>query len=209
MCGRWKEAERLGVCLGMLVLCAGCTIQVPRAEMGLAGLDYTYTHPLAGDYGGAKVGVFAFDGPSTAPEVSTVPAPDVGSAAARFLYQGLLREGVFPQVFPEFDRRSPGLDYRLEIAREKGYDLIISGEVLYYFDGSGLQASQAHEALRVFDVATRQMVCYAEARAIAEPSYESDYFVVVIKGEDAPPALELLSLNARKFCRFLAGDVVR
>jgi len=136
-----------------------------------------------------SVGVFKFWSPEYAPES--------GYYAADILYKYLLKSG-FGNVAAEFDIHDMSFENIMEIAEERNYELIITGEVTYYKFGGELQESRVDEEVRVIDVLTGETVWYAEVVATGSPIYSKDYIFFSTSGKEASPPAMLMRKNARK-----------
>ncbi|MDY6988127.1 MAG: OmpA family protein [Thermodesulfobacteriota bacterium] len=178
-----------------LALLIGCsyqrhvTLPVPDLPGGV------HASPRENIYGPSKVAVFEFAEPSY--------APGTGRRAAETICQDLLKRGVFSKVIDESERVFWGTASPMDLARSEAYDLIITGEVLYHFDGSALQASSVSERIRVMHVATNRLLWHATAASTVSPPPSFDYILVKGMGSPAPPTSALLQRNAEKFCNML------
>ena len=157
--------------------------------------EHIYTTPEKNYYSTKKVAIFKFSEPPY--------AQGMGRAAAETLYEELLRNRVFVNVTPELDLSDIRMEGLIDIARTKNYDLIITGDLLYYFEGSIHQPSRVDERIRVIHVATNNTLWYAEAVDIAPPAPFVDYILIEGRGARAPTAMGLLNRNAEKFCKML------
>jgi peptidoglycan-associated lipoprotein len=118
-------------------------------------------------------------------------------------YEELLRNKVFANVTPELDVSDISLENLVEIAHDRKYDLIITGDLLYYFEGSLHRPSRADERIRVIDAQTEETLWYAKAVDVAPPAAYTDYIFMQGRGMQAPTARTVLKRNAEKFCRML------
>ena len=176
----------------------GCAYQ-RRVTLAPTGLpEEIFATPQLNYYGTSNVGLFNFTEPSF--------APGIGKEAAQFLYQELLKNGVFLNVTPELDVTDIRVENLIDIARAKKYDLIITGDLLYYLEGSLHQSSRVDEQIRVIDVPTKITLWYAKAVDIGSPGPYTDYILVEGRGVRAPTAMTLLKRNAEKFCRMLLNS---
>lgn len=210
--GHWRS--RLGglkhivlplLCVSLFAMFSGCTLNLPR-ELPAVGLpENIYISPPAKDYSGAKVGIFPFASPDIQHEALYLQPPDPGYGAAAALYRVLLEGGIFEQVTMESAAAGPDEERRIRTARRKGYDLFITGRVLYFFEGTGQLPSRVDEEIRVVEVATGQIILFAEAREADPPFIESDRILVRIQGQNAAPAAALMERNATKFSRLLGA----
>ena len=180
------------------VLLAGCAYQrkVTLPPVGLP--EEVFSIPVSNDYGEARVGVFPFGDPSY--------ARGKGRLATRFMCQELERMGVFAEVVPEPEISDMTIGNLIDVARSKGYDLIITGELLHHFEGSLLEPSSVTEEVRIFKVGGGEepvTLWYARATETASPARSTDYIVAQGKGAPAPSTEVLMRRNAEKFCNMI------
>jgi len=109
---------------------AGCSLHhhaTPTEESSSAEFpEQIYVYPAVNDYKHSRVGVFGFSEPSY--------ACGTGRVAAEAVFDDLLKKGVFSYVINEAKQEYTGKADSLALARSRGYDLIITGDVLYYFE---------------------------------------------------------------------------
>jgi hypothetical protein len=201
----WK-----GFALPLLYIClsalpSGCTVSLPKAQTPIGLPENIYITPVARDFTGARVGIFPFESPDLQPEASYVQPPDPGYSAALALYRKLLENNIFQKIGMEPLAETHDMASLRQTARERGLDLIITGRVLYVFEGTSQLPALLDEEIRMIDVATGKILLYAEAREAVPPFIESDLILVRIQGQNAPPIMALMDTNALKFCRLLAA----
>jgi hypothetical protein len=182
-----------------MLLLAGCvawSTKQASVSQDVPYPEHIYRSPTESHYQDGAVAIFCFESPAH--------APFTGCAAAHALYQTLLREEVFRRIALEFgDGQEISLARQMEVALLKGYDLVLTGKVLYYFEGTELQPSRVDERIRVLDPRTGELVWYAEAFQVGEPVSDADYVFYRRKGTPAPSAAALMTSNAEKFANFL------
>jgi len=157
--------------------------------------EHVFTTPLQNDYMTSHVGLFKFRSPSY--------ARGMGRAASESLYEVLLRNHVFQRVTLELDVTDTRPESLIRVARNKHYDLIITGDLLYYFEGSLHEPSRVDERIRVVHVDTNKTLWYAKAVDLGPAAPYNDYILFEGPGMHAPTALGLLNKNAEKFCKML------
>ena len=179
------------------VLLAGCSYQrqVTLPPVGLP--EGIYSVPHSNHYGSAKVGVFAFGEPSH--------AEGAGKVAARLLCQELQQKRVFEEVMQLPDITNMTMGNLINFARMKRYDLIITGKLLYYFEGSSLEPSSVTQEIQVVEVSGGEprLLWYARAAETARPILAADYIIAKEEGSPAPSTAVLMRRNAEKFCNML------
>ena len=119
--------------------------------------------------------------------------------------QELEQKGVFAEVIPLPDIRDMTMRNLINVARIKRYDLIITGELLYHFEGSLLEPSSVTEEIRVVRVRGGKPLTlwHAKATETAPPALSTDYIVAQGKGASAPSTAVLMKRNAEKFCNMI------
>ena len=178
-------------------LLAGCAYQrnvtLPPVDLP----EGIFSIPQSNHYGAARVAVFSFSAPSN--------ARGKGKVAALFLCQELEQKGVFAEIVLLPDIRDMTMRNLINDARIKRYDLIIVGELLYYFEGSLLEPSRVKEEIRVIKVkrGKPQTLWYANATETAPPALSTDYIVAQGKGAPAPSTAVLMRRNSEKFCNMI------
>jgi hypothetical protein len=199
----WKvlALPLLYVCLSALP--SGCSVSPPKEQMPIGLPENIYITPPAQDFSGARVGIFPFESPDIHLEALYIQPPDPGYSAALALYRKLLENHVFQKIGIEPLAETHDMASLRQTARERGLDLIITGRVLYLFEGTSQLPSLLDEEIRIIEVATGQILLYAEAREAVPPFIESDLILVRIQGQNAPTTMALMDRNALKFCNLL------
>ena len=157
--------------------------------------EQVYICPKVNAFKHSKVGVFRFSEP--------LYACGTGMDAAGAVFDDLLEQGVFSYIINEAVQEHMGTADILGLARSRGYDLIITGDVLYYFEGSELKPSSVTERIRVVHVPTSRILWSATAKSLAHPVPSVDYFLFQTRGGPARPADGLVKENAAKFSNML------
>jgi hypothetical protein len=192
-------STKITVCALVMAFClVACTYQRKVLLKPTGVPEHIYKAPLHNDYITSSVAVFNFREPPY--------ARGVGRAACESLYEELLRNSVFTSVSLESDVSDIRMESLMEIARDKNYDLIITGDLLYYFEGSLHHPSRVDERIRVIQVATNKTLWYAKAVDIGPPAPYTDHIVVEGRGAEAPTTMTLLKRNAEKFCKMLLNE---
>ena len=154
--------------------------------------------PLEEASEGPLVCVFGF----TSPEY----APGMGRFAAVLLNRELLKRDIFSEI-----RTDAPADPRHRAAADDGLpdtcDRIITGDLLYYFEGGLLLPSRVDQQIRVVDVRQPFARILWEARAseISDPISASDWIILQGSGAAALPAAELMRRNAEKFANMISA----
>lgn len=172
----------------------GCIFQqiVPSRSLSLP--EEIYVTPQQNYHKALKVGLFKFTDPTN--------APGLGKASAQYLYRELLKNKVFSDVTLELDVADTHISNLIEIADAQKYDLIITGDILYYFEGGNYESSHVEEEIRVIRVNDKktQTLWHAGAVAIGLPTPSTDFIFMQRNGFPAPAAMALIKRNAKKFC---------
>jgi len=179
----------------LLLLISGCGSELfplSHREAPAASLpERIHQQPPHNSYVNARVGVFRFFEP---PHQN-----DVGYNAANSLYQALTQHTIFRAVISELSIQSPDLAVQLDTARVKGYDLMITGSVDYYLDGTQYQESRVDVAIWAYDVNTAAIIWHAAATARSQPQAGKDYYLYKTKGKIPLSAATLIEQNTEKF----------
>jgi hypothetical protein len=193
-----KKHNRTIVTLAMLAVLSGCAGSHGGYLLAPPLPEHIYQQPFRNYYGQGEIGVFVFGSP--------LYAPEVGKAAATTIFQQLLEQKVFRRITPLYQYGIIPLEQQLAIARDRGMDLMLSGNVLYYMDGSLSRTSRADIEVKVINVATGALVWNAVAGEAAPPTAESDYFLFQTSGKPAPAATALMMKNTGKIVRLFQSE---
>ena len=82
----------------------------------------------------------------------------------------------------------------------------LSGDLLYYFEGSLQLPSRIDQRIRVIDAKDQTTLWYAKAVDIGPNAPYSDYYIVEGKGASAPTTRTLFARNANKFSKMLISQ---
>jgi peptidoglycan-associated lipoprotein len=182
----------------VMVAFCGCTYQrkvvLKRTELP----EFIYRTPMENDYMASAVAVFNLRAPAY--------AAGMGQVAAELLYEELLTARVFASLVHEADVSDIRMATLMQIARSKGYDLIITGELVYYFEGSDHHSARVDERIQVLDVKKNNMLWYAKAVEVGPHAPLVDYAVVQGLGSPAPTTRTLFKRNSEKFVRMLLSQ---
>jgi hypothetical protein len=159
------------------------------------GSFHIFKKPNINAYNNEQVGIFSFQPPSY--------AKGVGFLAATALYQRLLKYKIYGEVIPEINKGDLPLNTQVEIAKIKGYDLIITGKVKYYFDGSMVKQSRVDQQIKVIDIKTEEILWFIEVIEVGKPVYEENCRLFKIRGEEAPSTMELMAVASERLCKVL------
>lgn len=168
------------------------------AEFVMASLpEEIYATPAVNYTANARVGVFPFHEPDY--------APGMGCVAGRILCDQLQKRRVFREV--AFQPEMPHMPLRdlIETARLRGLDLIITGRLSDYFEGSALLQSRVSEIIQIISVqgGKPNVLWYAKACETGSPARSTDLIFFLSQGQQAPSADMLMKRNAEKFCNMI------
>ncbi len=187
-----RVSRKIVFCAVVVTFLVGCSYQ-KQIRLPAPGLpERIYVKSRSHKYRKSTVAVFRFQ--------ESQFAPGIGRKAAEAVYHELLRKDAFFKVINELDVAYSSTDQIMALARTQKYDLIIMGEVLYYYDGSDFAPSRVDERMRVVHLPSKETLWYAEASDVVPPILPNDYIFAINKGTAAPPASILLKRNAEKFC---------
>lgn len=185
--------------LPVAILAGGCTYQ-RRHSFGPVGMpEEVYVSTPLERYYTPAIAVFSFrsDGYTW----------QVGEKASRLLCSEILKQGIGADIVFNETANAMTSDELARFAWENKYDYIVTGEVLYFFNGGNTTDSRVEEEIKIYSVTGRQLqvIGYAKALETARPLPDTDFFLVAGRGASAPSAETLLRRNAGKFARLLAG----
>ena len=178
-------------------LFAGCAYQ-RKLDLPSVGLpEEVFSTPKHSESCPVRVGVFRFIAP---PYVQTK-----ARAATRYFCREIEKNVPFFNVISHPDVRDMTLRNLVNIARINRYDLIITGKLLYYFDGSYLEPSKVTQEIRVIRIrgGKPRTLWHALATETIAPVLSNDLAVVQGRGVPAPSATVLMRRNAEKFCNMI------
>ncbi len=149
---------------------------------------------------GLNVCIFEFTEPDS--------APGMGLAAAESLRRELLKNGVFTMIELKTGDSAKDKSSLIAFAISGRYDLIILGELLYYFDGGNSLASRVDERIEVIAPKGKRLDVLWRARAteVSQPARSGDYIFFRRRGIQARSAATLLRTNASKFCNMIGRE---
>lgn len=160
-----------------------------------------HKQPAVNDYGASRVAVFRF--------TDALNQKDVGYTAADKLYRIITQFNSFADVRSELAVAGTDVKDQLTMARQKKYDLIITGRVLHYLDATQYQASRADIEVKVYSAETSELIWWATSSETAFPIPQIDYFVYKTRGEMGLPTSTLLENAAAKFANMFAWSPPR
>lgn len=194
-----SPSTRTALCTLVVIMAfCGCTYQRKVVLKRTALPEYIYRTPIENDYMASAVAVFNLRPPAY--------AAGMGQVAAELLYEELLTARVFASVVHEADVSDIRMATLMEIARSKDYDLIITGDLVYYFEGSDHHSARVDERIQVLDVKKNHMLWYAKAVEVGPHAPLVDYAVVQGLGSPAPTTRTLFKRNSEKFVRMLLSQ---
>ncbi|MFH0727241.1 MAG: hypothetical protein V2B19_12995, partial [Pseudomonadota bacterium] len=193
-----NKHNRTIVTLAVLAVLFGCAGSHGGYLLAPPLPEQIYQQPFRNYYSQGEIGVFIFASP--------LYAPDVGKAAATTIFQQLLEQKVFRRITPLYQYGIISLEQQLAIARDRGMDMMLSGNVLYYMDGSLSRTSRVDIEVKVLNVATGALVWNAVAGEAVPPTAESDYYLFQTSGKPAPAATALMMKNTGKIVRLFQSE---
>jgi hypothetical protein len=156
-----------------------------------------YTAPPGVEADRPRVCVLGFSSPAG--------APGTGRFAAVLLDQALRKRGIPCEcrIGAVSDGRRPEA---WSAVPENACDQVVTGDLLYYFEGGRHLPSRVEQQIRVVDVRQPFARVLWEARAadFSEPIPPRDWIIMQASGAPALPAAELMRRNAEKFANMIA-----
>ncbi|MBI9074889.1 MAG: hypothetical protein JEZ02_05695 [Desulfatibacillum sp.] len=186
----WRFLFLAGLIMGL----AACSHGDAKALADASMPEEVYAATDQNYYRNAKVGVFPFTSPAY--------ARGTGNNAASILCRQLEKNRVFSKVFLEPDTDPAEI---FNIARAKRYDLVITGSILYWFDGSTMEPSRVEQEIVVTKPSGKEQKILWKARLMETgwPVQPKDFILVQKPGAPAPSAMALVQKNSGKFCKLL------
>ncbi|SHK39674.1 hypothetical protein SAMN02745216_03390 [Desulfatibacillum alkenivorans DSM 16219] len=180
--------------LGAAAALSACSHGKSKDVSGASMPEEIYASPDYNMYRNAKVGVFPFMSPEY--------ARGAGNSAASVFCRQLEKNRVFSAVHLEADVPPQAI---AEIAKAKRYDLVITGAVLYWFEGSTLEPSRVEQEVTVFKPSSKgdRILWRARLMETGWPVQPKDYLLGQTHAVPAPSAMTLVQKNAGKFCKML------
>lgn len=205
MTSRTNRIGILFICSLLLLLAPGCTSKympefLEKDSPPAPTEEQAQTESPAIEPSPFRVCVFRF----------TEPAGhyNVGYTAANSFYRALEKHRLFLEVIPELDVPGISLGHQLNRGREKGCDLIFTGSVRLYLDGTQYQESRVMIEANAYQVETGENIWHATATEADQPILPRDYYVYETKGKEPKPALELIDIINEKFMEMLRDAAV-
>ena len=189
-----KQFFALVLTVWAAVALSACSHGQSRDVAGASLPEEIYASPNYNIYKNAKVGVFPFASPEY--------ARGAGNSAASIFCRQLEKNQVFSAVHLELDAPPEAV---ADIARAKRYDLVITGAVLYWFEGSTLEPSRVEQEVTVAKPSSKGAKILWRARLMETgwPVQPKDFLLTQSHAVPAPPAMALVQKNAGKFCKML------
>jgi len=185
--------------ISVLFIVMGCTYQRQYSFKPVGMPEEVYISVPLDRYYTPDIAVFSFR--------SDGYAWQVGEKASRLLCSEILKCGVDANIVYSNTAIAVASDELARFAWENKYDYIVTGEVLYFFNGGTSTHSRVEEEIKIYSVTGRQLqvVGYAKAVEAAKPLPGTDFFLLSGRSASAPSAEVLLERNAGKFARLMAG----
>ncbi len=182
----------------LLLVSSGCTHGNPKDLANSSFPEEVYVVPDHNYYKNARVGVFPFSDPAY--------ARGTGRNAASILCRQLEKNRVFATATLE----TASDPYQaMNKAKQKRYDLIITGNILYWFDGSTLEPSRVEQEIVVIKPSEKNNKILWKARLTETgwPVQPKDLILFQTTGAPAPSTMALLQKNSEKFCNLLMAGM--
>ena len=170
------------LCVGLLVL-AGCgpIRGEKKADMApvQSGKPVVYIHPFSSDLSLGQAAVLPFLVPEGV-------AQEEGLRVAAVFKNIFLAKEIF-HTLQLVDQYYGTLDEGLSIARKKGVDLLLAGQIHYVLAGSGFGGSRLDVSLRIVDIKSGDTVWYIE-QAMDQPMDYPDISAVDLLADIFTPS---------------------
>ena len=180
--GRFQVMLCVFAAMAALFLVSGCSSHLqpdssssannPDGSFPDTGLPRSvYTAPEQNVYSGARVVIQVFSSPSYAERV--------GVFAARSLSRQLLQKGVFSSVHLESEQDVFAPREWKHILAQENCDLLLTGKVLFFLEGSSQQPSKAVIETKAYEMAggSLHLVWHMQAEEVSEPRSAKDLYI--------------------------------
>lgn len=190
--------------VAVLFLACGCSshvqrgsssaVNAPKESISDVGLPRAvYVAPEQNVYFGARTVIQVFASPSYAKEV--------GKFAARSLSRQLLQENVFSSVRLESEQDRFSIREWRHILGQEDCDLLITGKVVFFLEGSSQQPSKAVIESKAYEMAggSLHLVWHMQAEEVSEPSSAKDLYIFRLPPVPALSGQELIKRCTAQF----------
>ncbi|MDY6972806.1 MAG: hypothetical protein SV775_10805 [Thermodesulfobacteriota bacterium] len=187
-----------GSLLLIVLILGGCTTS--NSHFGLNADPYVriITRPDTKNLWAGSVGIFNFN-------LCNSRLPDkLGGELAQFTYRHLLRH-QFATLVELAGRHASSIEEAVDLATQKGYQLILLGDLADFFYGGQIANSRVSMSLKVIDVRTGITIWYISGRIEAPYEESADYLFFVKEGKDAPSPRLLSAVVLEKLLDVLIG----
>lgn len=196
-----KNFGQLLLCLilggGPFLIGSGCTSQYqnsgPKSQQSTASLrsgsdlpKAVYVSPDMNLYSEARVVIQTFQSPSY--------APNTGDYTARSLSRFLLLQEVFHNVRLELENASFSTFTWEELLAADDCDILITGQVLFFLEGSVQQPSKVAIEMKVYELADKSLhlLWHMRTAEIGHPRSAKDFYLFRLPPVPAPSGKELI-----------------
>lgn len=126
----------------------------------------------------------------------------IGRELGEIFYKNWVGKGVFPQLVYESERSFPGKKQALDYARQKGFDLVIMGEINNYLFGGSQGSTHLNIQVDIFQVSNNMLIWSMDHSGRIENQPKQDY--ILWKTEvrmPESPAYVIMSALAKDLAR--------
>jgi hypothetical protein len=158
----------------------------PRSQSDHALPRAVYISPDMNIYSEARVVIQSFQSPSY--------APNTGDYAARSLSRHLLGQEVFPNVRVELENDSYSISSWEGVLAANDCDILITGQVLFFLEGSTQQPSKVVIEIKVYEWANKslRLLWHMQTAEIGRPRSAKDLYAFRIPPVPAPSGQDLI-----------------
>lgn len=166
MMAHYKSALVTGALVLFLLGFNGCAHEAStREQLGDSTVE-VIIEPERALVHNLRLGIFDF--------IDSTQIKGLGSDMAQQIYEVLLKNR-FVQRVERVDKEVSSLEWALDVGRERGYDLIVVGEVDEFMYGGMSADSKASLSLRVLDARDNVTLWYVTGTVADQPQTFLDY----------------------------------
>ena len=182
---------------GSFLIASGCSPQYhnvsPQSQQSTPGSRSdqalpraVYVSPDMNIYSEARVVIQTFQSPSY--------APNTGDYTARSLSRHLLGQEVFPNVRVELENDSYSISSWEGILAADDCDMLITGQVLFFLEGSTQQPSKLVIEIKVYEWANKSLhlLWHMQTEEIGRPRSAKDLYAFRLPPVPAPSGQDLI-----------------
>ena len=191
-----RSMLRSGSLLILLLVIAGCAHRTPSPGQRNEGAVEIITKSEGVLLRDLRLGIFDF--------IDATHIKGLGSDLAQQVYQLLLKEHFVHQI-ERVDKDVSTLAWALDVGRERGYDLVLVGEVREFMYGGLSAHSRVSLSLRMVDPKSDGVLWYIIGTMADEPQTFVDYLLFWRTSKEAASPYHLSNLLIKEMVMIIAA----